>query len=129
MISKLFRGLTIGGITIGGESVELEHDGHILRQPVGGIPANSDDFEILCPVTIADVLRMGLAADQDCTVKTNDPADPDDTIELKADKALVYDQDDPDGCNFFSTDVTALYVTTGETVTHFAFGAAVDSTP
>lgn len=77
------------------------------------VPADSEDLEISpLAIDISQLKALQLLATADMTINTNDLAggSPDDTIELEANKSLVWYE----GCglaNPLTVDVTKFYVT------------------
>lgn len=95
------------------------------------VPDASADLQANVAIDISELASLFISADQDLTIYTNDAAggSPDDTIALKANKALVWTPN----CGYsnpLSADVTALYITNASGVdTTLQIRLLQDSTP
>lgn len=129
MNATISRSLKINGVTIGGDPVSPAGNVSALYQDDVPIPANTTDFQIAFAIGLASAAAIAIATDAPCTIKTNDPETPDDTIVLKTNQALVFDADDPESTNFLTTDVTTVFVTTNGSAVNLVIGVIKDATP
>ena len=117
-MTKSQRWLRINGLTIGGDA-ETEINEQVISENAIGpitIPSESTNFRLFENVEIWRVKAIAIVADQDCTVSTSG----DETINLKANSALVWVYGDPDETRFFNNNFTYLQVTCAlETVLKF----------
>src|SRR5215471_13687905 len=74
------------------------------------VPAGSLNKEYDIKVTVAQIQCMVMMSSQNVTVKTNSTTTPGDTINLIANKQLVWTRDHVEA-KFLSVDVTKMYVT------------------
>jgi hypothetical protein len=127
MTANVNRSLKVGALTIGGTVQNVLHDGVVNFSKT--IPAGTN-AEIDISVDVSTVLAMAIEGDNDCDIYTNavSSGSYDDHLVLKAKQPLIWATGDPASLQFFTTDVTKLYVTCAAP-TLLKFGAALDSTP
>lgn len=124
LISRISKSLSIAGTTVGGTVQTVLGDEAVVVQKSLAIGTN---LEIDVAVNLSQVVAMGIEADKDCTVKTNNSTTPDDTVVLKAGQPLMWITGDPAGTQFFTADVTKFFVTT-TVVTVVKFVASLTAT-
>ncbi len=125
--ATLRRSLVLGNMTIGGESLPFSADYELHLQKL--VPANTSAGEFVVTIDVDNLIAIGIVADQECTIKTNVFATPTDTIVLYEDQPLIWVDGDPTGTQFFTSDVTKIFVTTGASATTIKLAAAIDSSP
>lgn len=125
--TKVIRTITIGTFVIGGNERSLVAD-YILNLQKS-VPANSTDIEFVVNIDVSEVKAIGLIADQNCTIETNNASSPSNTIALIANNPLLWTSDDPTTLAFFTVDVNKIFVTTGANATVVKLAVAIDSTP
>lgn len=99
----------IGSLSIGGTVQTILCD-QLLD--VSKTLPDDTNIEIDVAFPIAGVQVVAIEANHDCTLMSNDPEYPDDTLDLKANQALSWAIGEPDATRLFTVDVTKLYVTT-----------------
>jgi hypothetical protein len=124
---RLRRALSMPSIFLGGSIETVHADLGVAFSKT--IPALTTDAEIIIALTLAEVLIMGMEADQGCVVKTNSILTPRETLTLTANHPLIWATGDLAGGKFFAGDVTAFYVTTGAQQTLLKFVAGLNATP
>lgn len=111
--NTISRKTTLADNTIVGDNVDIESGANpIIRE---SIPANSTQLPVnSCTFDKSKLQGITMHATVDMTVETNDAETPDDTITLKAGKALTWELNESHfgaGGVPFSANVTALFVT------------------
>ncbi len=105
-VVRITRSIQFGAGTVGGTTETIAADTvDYFSQTFGIVTASV----ITMPVTVANIVAVGIVADKDCTLDTNSPTD--DSFTLKANKPLIWTTDDP-GTNPLTVDVTDFRVTT-----------------
>lgn len=120
---RVTRSVQFGSITVGGV-VETINPGKIdTFQETFGVVA---DQAINLPVDVSAVSVVAIVADKDCTLETNSTSTPTDTFALKANKPLIWSDDDP-GANPLTADVTVFYLTAPTASTTLKIGIGSDA--
>lgn len=93
------------------------------------IAIGASDYEVVIAIDFSELKSLFIAADQDLTLETNSGAVPDDTISLKADAPMVWNEDSYFS-NPFTADVTSIFVTNASGVaTTLIIEVVQDATP
>lgn len=103
-------------------SHKLEADGESLTYVntfTGGLGTKLDeavadsetDKQIVVAIDVSEIASLFLVSDQDVTVETNSGSSPDDTISLKADRPLTWNDADGYYSCPLTVDVTSLFIT------------------
>lgn len=95
------------------------------------VPDSATDKQVAVELDVSEIKALYMESDQDITVETNNGATPDDTINLKAGKPLIWTPDDPHPNPFASAvDVTDLFLSNSSgTDAKFKLRALSDVTP
>lgn len=109
------------------ESIEASASSKIL---VDESVANGEtDYEITLAVDVSEIAALYLSSDQDVTFETNDGAAPDDTIALRANEPLLW-QDNSYYSNLLTTDITSVFITNASgTTANVEIVVLQDATP
>lgn len=75
------------------------------------ITGSTTNKEFYLPFTVAQIQSLVMWSNQALTIKTNSSGSPQDTINLVANKQLIWDTDSPPANIPFAGDVTAIFVT------------------
>lgn len=78
------------------------------------LPASSTDVQVLMNLDVSQLKALALVADKDVTIETNNASTPTDTINLKANRALIWESESGYFANPLTADVTALFLTSVE---------------
>ncbi|MBW3538770.1 MAG: hypothetical protein KY476_00720 [Planctomycetes bacterium] len=106
---------------------EVTASGEIVIEET--IPDASTDLALTANIDVSALKSLYISSDQDITLETNSGAAPADTINLKADSPLTWD-DESSFANPLTVDLTALFATnaSGAAAT-LKFYALQDATP
>lgn len=106
---------------------ELSANGHVEIDAT--VPGNSTDEEVSVAFPVAGVKALALQSTVAMTIKTNDSAEPDNTLVLKPGVQYAWDEDSYDDLKF-TEDVTKFFVTVpGATAGVLSVRCLYDSTP
>lgn len=93
------------------------------------IPDSSTDLLVAFSLDVSAIKSIYILSDKAMTLETNNGTTPDDTISLLAGVPYIWNTDSYD-TNKLTTDITALYMTTGSVgVAQFQLEVVTDPTP
>ena len=95
-------------------------DGHVMSQAYTAeskqsyevaVPDSTTDKEVTLAITHAQLTSLYMSSDQDMTVETNNASAPGDTINLKANVPMIWNEDSYFTNPVNSADVTKVFLT------------------
>ena len=127
------RWLKVGSLIVGDpntpEELDVDYEGGTNPDGIT-VPGDTENYEIVLALTIANVRALAIWASGVCTIKTNSTSAPDETLSFAAGQVMLQNSSQPEGTRFITHNLTKLYVTVpGDDDIVIKFGHGTDITP